>query len=68
MVIPFRKLEAHVLRAVIVEFVTREGTDYGDRVFTLDEKVTAVRAQLDDGSAQVEFDTESETCTVVAVR
>jgi len=66
--IPYQKLEPEILRAVIVEFVTREGTDYGERVFSLDEKITAVQRQLEDGSARIVFDTESETCNVVAVR
>jgi uncharacterized protein len=68
MEIPYQKLESEILRAVIVEFVTREGTDYGDQVFSLDEKVAAVQLQLEDGSALIVFDSESETCNVVAVR
>jgi uncharacterized protein YheU (UPF0270 family) len=67
MEIPYQKLEPEILRAVIVEFVTREGTDYGDRVFTLEEKVAAVRRQLDDGRARVVFDTETESCNIVPV-
>tara|TARA_B110000037_G_scaffold195407_1_gene231773 strand:+ start:1048 stop:1254 length:207 start_codon:yes stop_codon:yes gene_type:complete len=67
MEIPYQRLEPEILRAVIVEFVSREGTDYGDQVFSLDEKIAAVRAQLEDGRAQIVFDTESETCNVVAV-
>ena len=66
--IPYQKLETEILRAVIVKFVTREGTDYGDRVFSLDKKVAAVQLQLEDGSARIVYDTESETCSVVAVR
>lgn len=68
MEIPYQKLGPEILRAVIVEFVTREGTDYGDKVFSLDEKVAAVRRQLETGTARIDFDTESETCNVVAVR
>ncbi len=67
MEIPYKKLEPEILRAVIVEYVTREGTDYGDQVYSLDEKVSSVRRQLEDGSARIVFDTESETCNVVAV-
>ena len=66
--IHYQKLETEILRAVIVEFVTREGTDYGDRVFSLDEKIAAVQLQLEDGSARIVYDTESETCNVFAVR
>lgn len=67
MEIPYCKLEPEVLRAVIKEFVTREGTDYGDRVYSLEEKIAAVRTQLEQGTARILFDTESETCNVVAV-
>jgi len=65
--IPYLKLEPQILRAVIEEFVTREGTDYGDRVFSLDEKIAAVQLQLENGSARIVFDTDSETCNVVVV-
>lgn len=68
MEIPYQKLEPEILRAVIVEFVSREGTDYGDQVFSLDEKVAAVQRQLEDGTARIVFDAEDETCNVVAVR
>ncbi|MDQ8204297.1 YheU family protein [Pelagicoccus sp. SDUM812003] len=68
MEIPYQRLDPEILRAVIVEFVTREGTDYGERVYSLDEKVAAVQDQLVSGSARIEFDTESETCNVVVVR
>lgn len=67
MEIPYQKLDPKILRAVIVEYVTREGTDYGDQVFSLDEKVLAVQRQLEDGSARIVFDAESETCNVVSV-
>ena len=65
--IPYLKLKPQILRAVIEEFVTREGTDYGDRVFTLDEKIAAVQRQLENGSAHIVFDTDGETCNVVVV-
>lgn len=68
MEIPHQKLEPKILRAVIAEYVTREGTDYGDRIYSLDEKIAAVRAQLEDGRARIVFDTESETCNIIAVR
>ncbi len=65
MEIPYQRLEPEILLAVITEFVTREGTDYGDQVFSLDEKIAAVRRQLVAGSARIVFDAESETCNVV---
>ena len=68
MEIPYQKLEPEILHAVIVEFVSREGTEYGDRFFSIDEKVASVQRQLEDGSARIVYDTKSETCNVVAVR
>lgn len=65
--IPFRKLDRETLRAVIAEYVTRESTDYGDKVFSLNEKIAAVRLQLEKGSARIVFDTKNETCNIMVV-
>ena len=46
MEIPHTQLADDVLRAVIEEYITREGTDYGDREYTLDEKVEQIINQL----------------------
>jgi uncharacterized protein YheU (UPF0270 family) len=62
--IPHTSLKPEVLRAVIEEFVTREGTDYGDGDVTLDDKVKAVIAQLKAGAAQIVYDDDSQTCTL----
>lgn len=65
--IPFRKLDRETLRAVIAEYVTRESTDYGDKVFSLNEKIAAVRLQLEEGSARIVFDAKNETCNIMVV-
>jgi hypothetical protein len=57
-----------LLRAVIESFVLREGTDYGEREFTLEEKVARVVRQLERGEAQIIFDPETESVDVVATR
>ena len=67
MEIPYQKLDPETLRGVISEYVTREGTDYGDRVFSLDEKIATVMHQLEQGLAKIEFDTKSQTSNIVAV-
>lgn len=67
MEIPFQRLDPETLRAVITEYVTRESTEYGDKAFSLDEKIASVQLQLESGNARIVFDTESETCNVVAV-
>jgi len=63
--VPHEQLAPETLRAVIEEFVTREGTDYGERIFSLDEKVALVMAQLKQRKAVLVFDEETETCHVV---
>jgi uncharacterized protein len=56
-----------VLRAVIESFVLREGTDYGEREFSLDQKVARVIRQLERGEAQIVFDPETESVAIVLV-
>jgi uncharacterized protein YheU (UPF0270 family) len=58
-------LEPATLEAVIVEFVSREGTDYGHAEHSLDDKVAAVRRQLARGEARIVFDPDSETTTIL---
>lgn len=67
MEILYQNLSPETLRAVVSEYVTRESTDYANRVFSLDGKIASVQLQLEYGSARIIFDTESETCNVVAV-
>ncbi len=64
-VIPHTSLSPEALRGVIESFVLREGTDYGEREYTLDEKVAHVLAQLERGEAQIEFDPDTETVDIV---
>jgi uncharacterized protein YheU (UPF0270 family) len=66
--IPHDALSADALRGVIEAFVLREGTEYGDRDFTLAEKVTQVMRQLQRGEARVMFDPETETVTLQRTR
>ena len=47
----------------------REGTEYGERDVSLDQKVAQVTRQLQRGEAQIVFDPETESIdVVVAVR
>ena len=55
------------LRGLIEEFVTRDGTDYGDVERSVEEKIAQVTAQLASGEARIVFDPETET-TSIAMR
>ena len=58
-------MSAEALIGVIKLFVLREGTDYGEREFTLEQKVARVRAQLEKGDAQILFDPESSSIDIL---
>ena len=47
--IPHHELSEDALAGVIESFVLREGTEYGERDYSLAEKVLHVRGQLDAG-------------------
>ena len=65
--IPHSELSDAALVGVIRAFVLREGTDYGEREFTLEEKVANVRAQLESGDAQILFDPDTASIDIVTV-
>ena len=48
-VIPHRELSPEALRGVMESFVLREGTDYGEREVSLEQKVAQVLRQLERG-------------------
>lgn len=46
MIIPWQDLEESTLNNILDSFILREGTDYGERELTLDEKRDRLLAQL----------------------
>ncbi len=63
--IPYTRLREDVLRGIIEEFVLREGTDYGFQEFSLEQKTSQVKRQLEKGMARIVFNPADETCTIV---
>ena len=49
---------------IIEEFVTREGTEYGDSELSLEVKCQQVRLQLRGGEAFITYDEELRTCSI----
>jgi uncharacterized protein len=64
-VVPHAELSADALRGVVEAFVLREGTEYGERDYSLDQKVAHVMQQLEGGEAQVVFDPNTESVDIV---
>jgi uncharacterized protein YheU (UPF0270 family) len=66
--VPYTRLAEDVLRRVVEEFVTRDGTDYGVAEKTLAQKAEDVRRRLERGEAAIVYDAESATINVVERR
>ncbi len=66
MIIPYDQLDPMTLRALIEEFVTRDGTDYGSREVSLETRVRQVHRQLARGEAFISYDANTQTCHIVA--
>jgi uncharacterized protein len=60
-VVPYTELAADVLHAVVESYVLREGTDYGEKEFSLEDKVAHVIKQLKLGEARIVFDPGTES-------
>lgn len=59
--IPHSQLSPAVLRAVVAEFVTRDGTDHSE----VEPRIALVLHQLEVGSAELHFEQETETCNIL---
>src|ERR1700736_1088944 len=66
--VPHAELSADALPGVVESFVLREGTDYGEREFSLEQKLAHVYRQLECGEAQIVFDPNTETIDIVLTR
>ena len=62
--IPYQRLSADALDAILEDFVGREGTDYGDYSYSLEDKKFQVLAQLKSGQATLLFDPVQQTCQI----
>jgi uncharacterized protein len=63
--VPLNRLQDEVLQALLEEFATRDGTDYGERELNLDEKVERLQHQLRAGDLHILFDVDSEEWDLV---
>jgi hypothetical protein len=58
--VPMQRLQEDVLQALLEEFASRDGTDYGERELNLAEKVQSLEGKLKVGELQMLYDTDSE--------
>jgi uncharacterized protein YheU (UPF0270 family) len=58
--VPAQRLQGDVLQALLEEYASRDGTDYGERECTLEEKVAQLLRQLRTDELQILYDVDSE--------
>ena len=63
-IIPVDKLSAEALHGVIKEFISRNGTDYGEFEASAENKFRQVKQKLENGSAVLLYDDEMETTNI----
>jgi uncharacterized protein YheU (UPF0270 family) len=66
--VPWTALDPATLRRVAEEFVTRDGTDYGARERSLEEKTEALLGQLRSGEARLYYEARSGSVHIVPAR
>ena len=64
--VPLNRLSEDVFQALLEEFASRDGTDYGAVELTLEQKAGNLRRQLEREEVAILFDTESEQWDLVA--
>ena len=63
-IIPVSRLSHEALKGVIEEFISREGTDYGDTEVSPEKSFMQVKCRLEKGLAVLIYDDETETTNI----
>lgn len=66
--VPYHLIPVDVMGRLLEEFVTREGTDYGEVELTLEAKLAILERQLSTEEAVVAFNPDDESFQVIGVR
>ncbi len=63
--IPYDQIKPDTLRNLIEEYITRDGTYYGEKEMSMDEKIDMIFEQLKAGEAVISWDRYLETSNIV---
>ena len=63
--VPPQRLQPEVLQALLEEYASRDGTDYGECEVSLESKVANLQGQLTRGDLCILFEAESEQWDLV---
>ncbi|MAT92877.1 MAG: hypothetical protein CME59_09790 [Halioglobus sp.] len=64
--VPASRLSPQALRGLLEEFVTRDGTDYGERERSLQEKMDGLLSRVQRGEVRILYESEGEQWDFVA--
>jgi len=65
MIVPYNELSAEALQALVEDFVTRDGTDYGWEEMSMEEKVGHLLTLLKSGNLLISYNEETRSCGLV---
>jgi len=65
MLIPHDQLNPDTLHSLIENFVTRNGTDYGDIEVALQSKIEQVMRQLKSGDIVIVYNQDEACCNII---
>lgn len=64
-IIPVNRLSVEALQGIINEFISREGTDYGEIEVSPETKFRQVKHRLEKGLSVLIFDDQTETTNIL---
>ncbi|PAJ73048.1 hypothetical protein CJF42_17950 [Pseudoalteromonas sp. NBT06-2] len=65
MIIPFKEIPIDTLNNLIESFILREGTDYGEAELSLNDKISHIKNQLEQGDAVITYSELHETINIM---
>ncbi len=65
MIIPYQQLSADALQSLLEDFVTRDGTDYGQEEMSMQQKVAQLLTQLKKGELLISYNDATQSCGLV---
>lgn len=66
MIIPYQSLEPEVLKRLLEEIVTRDGTDYGEVELSTSQKLNGALRALQEKRSVLLWDEETESASLVS--
>ena len=65
MLIPYQQLDAMTLNNLIDQFILREGTDYGEVEYSLEQKAQQIKQQIEKDNIFIMYSEMNESVTLV---